>query len=318
MSSFNNNAPHNALDETRLDKLDRTIVTELAHQPEASFSTIATKVGVSARTVARRFDILNRRGVIRIIGRTLPSFGGRLAWLWRIKGSPQTLDKLSTRLQQLETTRWLRYSLDRGELLCGSVTEGLDHKELFRGLYATVPTHDVHAYQLLSVWGNHGITSSALSYDELDDIDRSMLRAYGKDGRISAASLAQALGVNPATISRHRSKLVASGILFFETIIHPSFFNALGDYNLWLSVRPGKIRALGELIRSTPQARFVGATTGSSQLYANIVVHNPADILTYLDDLVTSAAAQALGINADCVTGVETIPMGQFVQLPTQ
>lgn len=313
MVSFNNQASPIALDETRLDNLDRAIVTALIRQPEAPFSAIAEETQVSARTVARRFEVLRRRGVIRVVGRTLPSFGGRLAWLFRISGSPQKLDALALKLQRLDTTRWLRYSLDRGELLCGSVTAGFDHNDLLHGLYSTVPARDVQVHQLLHVWSDEGVVTS--SHDGLDELDQLVLEAYAKDGRISATDLAQQLRVDPATVSRHRRKLIEAGILFFETNVHPSFLNAFGDFNLWLSVHPGAIQQLGRLLYSLPQTRFVGATSGSCQLYANIVVQESADVMTFLDELVNSPTARDMGIDAGNITAVETIPMGQVIHL---
>lgn len=289
---------------TNLSHLDRVLITTAVHHPEASYATWADHIGISARTVARRFEALQRRGVVRIIGRTLPNFGGQLAWLIRIHASPHKLSGLASKLEASPSTRWLRYSVDKGELLCGSVTVSAQYEKLLLSFHTVAPARDINVHQLLHVWGNQD--SVVTGAEEIDDIDRHLLKVYATDGRLSASTIAKDLGVNSATVSRHKRRLIDAGILYFEAVVHPGVFSTFGDFNLWFTVQPGAIRQVGEALRSMPQTRFVAATSGTSQIYANIIVPGPDDVMPLLDELGEQCGS--------AITAIETVPMGTSVK----
>lgn len=292
---------HSATHATSLDALDHGILESVTRHPDAPLAQWAAENEVNARTVARRFEALRRRGVIRVIGRTLPGFGGRLAWLMRISASPAQLSRIATDLAALPSTRWVRHSMDRGELICGIAAAPSDYTDLLARLYSYVPARDVRSYQLVRVWGH---SDAAVTGAELiDDLDRQMLEHYAVDGRLSAARLAERLGVDPATVSRHRRRLVDAGILYFEADIDPDVLSNFGDFNLWLQVRPGAVAEVGKRLRTQPETRFVAATSGSHQIYANVVMPDAAALVPFLDGL------EDLGI-----TAVETVPMGIAVK----
>ena len=62
-----------------LDQLDRELITAVRATPGGNFHSWAGELDVSPHTVARHFSRLQRHGVLRVIGRTLPGFGGRMS-----------------------------------------------------------------------------------------------------------------------------------------------------------------------------------------------------------------------------------------------
>ncbi|QFQ03307.1 DNA-binding transcriptional regulator AsnC [Corynebacterium urogenitale] len=280
-----------------LDTLDRKLIASVAQDPAAPYSQWAEDLGVSSRTIARRFGQLVRRKIVRVYGRTLPDFGGRVAWLARIHGSPSRLGPIGVELAELETTRWVRLSKDRGEMICGIITSPSAYTDILFRLHSVVPSRDIRIHQLLTVWGEPGsVTSGA---ESIDNVDRKLLAVYARDGRATASAVAAELHIDAATVSRHRRKLVESGVLYFEADVHPDALGTGGDVLLWLRVSPGHIEKLGRHLRSLRVTRFVAATSGEHQIVANVVLPTAADVIMFVD-----------GLAGHGVTHVETVPMG--------
>lgn len=285
----------------RLDSIDRGILASVVRNPDAPYATWAKENGISAPTAARRFLSMRRRGVVRVIGRTPPLFGGRIAWLVRINATPGRLGPIAAELASLPETRWVRHSMDRGELICGIVTMPSVYKDLLFRLHSSVPARDIRVHRLLDVWGAPG--SAASSGGDIDEVDRLLLDEYGTDGRLTAKEVAARIGVDPATVSRHRKRLVETGILYFEADLDPDAVTDSGDFNLWLNVEPGGIGPLGRYLHDLPQTRYVAAISGAQQVFANIVVPQASDMVSFLD-----------GLAGRGITAAEVVPMGKALK----
>lgn len=287
---------------SHLDALDRGILASVIRQPDAPYTTWATENAVSSRTAARRFAAMRNRGIVRIIGRTRPDFGDHMAWIVRIHGSPARLQPIAVDLSRNAATRWVRHSMDRGELVCGITSELAVYDELLLQIYSSAPARDIRVHQLVQVWGHHGAVATGA--DMLDDIDMLLMDHYARDGRITAAQLAQVMPLNAATISRRRRRLMETGILYFEAEVHPGSLTEFGDFNVWLQVDPGYIHSLGEYLHALPETRFVAATSGTSQLFVNAFLGSAVDIVAWVDRL------DGRGIRAS-----DIVPMGEALKL---
>ena len=62
-----------------IDTVDRRLLTLLDADPTSPFAVLAQQLDVSERTVSRRYHSLHARGLIRVVGRTLPGFGSQVA-----------------------------------------------------------------------------------------------------------------------------------------------------------------------------------------------------------------------------------------------
>lgn len=284
-----------------LDDLDRGLLQSIVRHPEAPYTQWAEENETSATTAARRFDHLTRIGAVRVIGRTLPGFDGAVAWLARIFGSPEPLGLLSTELSALQTTRWVRLSRDRGELFCGIVAAPEAADDLLQRLRSTVPHRDLRLHHMLQVWGLPADAEQAPG--QLDAIDRALLEIYAEDGRASAANVASHLSLDPATVTRRRHRLIDAGILFFEADVHPDIFSETGNFNVWLRVEPGMIAELGSELVRREQTQYVAAVSGAEQMFANIALPRPQDVIGFLDSLGDRG-----------IVGLEIVPMGRTLK----
>lgn len=295
-------ADHQPTTHTRLDALDRQLLALIDQDPTASFSRLADEVEVSARTVARRLTRLQDNGVVRVIGRTLPGFGERLAWLVRVQASPDVLGPLATAMAKKRRTRWVRLSRDRGELMCGLLTSPSGEDEVMNQLMQAAPVRSTRVHQLLQVWGGDrdAITTPTR---QLDQLDQRILGLLARDGRLDAAALGQQLGIDPSTAARRRRRLVEEGILYFEADIHPAAIGGSGDAMLWIRMVPGHLEQLAGMLRDRREVRFVAATSGECSLVANVVLPDPASLLTFVDGLTDYG-----------ITDVEIVLMGRVLK----
>lgn len=289
-----------------LDEVDRQLIAAVIRAPVASYAQWAQELGVSAHTVARRYRRLHSGGIVRVVGRTLPGFGGRLAWLMRIQASPDKLERAARELARVPTTRWVRFSLDGGELTCGALTTLNPEAEFLARLRAGLGQGAIHMHQLLTVWGAPGAVVT--SPEPLDAADRHLLELLSRDGRASTTELAAQLGVDQATVSRRRSKLIANGVAYFEADIHPDALSRTGDALFWFQVSPGHVRALGEYLYASGVCRFVAACSGRYQLVANAIVESPRGLTRFYDSLADAP------IPATAILGCDILPMGRALK----
>lgn len=284
-----------------LEAADRALIDAIVKDPGATFAQWAAMTGQSPRTIARRYATLTQAGIVRVVGRTQPGFGGRTAFIARAVGAPARLGPLGVRLAELPSARWVRLSRDRAEIYCGLVAAAEEYHEVLGLLYSHIPARDVQVSQLVSVWGQPGSVTEGAEF--LDAIDEGLIALLAHDGRISAVDAARRLGVDAATISRHRNRLLRSGIVYYEAVYAPTALGSTGDFSLWLCVSPGHVVALGEHLRALNATKFVAATSGSTQIYANVVLSDASDLPAFYDSLSDFD-----------IRGVEAVAMGHVLK----
>lgn len=283
---------------TQLDHLDRQLLAQLDADPIASVTAYAAALGVSAHTAARRLARLEHAGMVRVVGRTLPGFGGQQVRLVRAKGAPSILTHYGHLFAGLRQTRWVRLSSAGTELTSGFVGDPCTHDDALERLVSDARLREVQVHELLHVWGQSGAAVLTAPRD-LDALDRAILRELQQDGRQPVAAIAAALRVDASTVSRRRRRLVAEGVLYFEADIHPAARSRLSDLMLWIQVAPGHIRGLGSHLRALPGVGFVAATTGCSTLVAQVATADGPAELEFLDTALADFPVLAL----------ETVPM---------
>ncbi|UQN29315.1 winged helix-turn-helix domain-containing protein [Brachybacterium kimchii] len=263
--------------------MDRRLLTALDRDPGASIVELAGRLDVSERTVARRLHRMISADVVRILGRTLPGFGGRLARLVRVHGPTPALAHLAGDMATQDESRWVRLSRDGGELMCGFVVNADESADPLQAAAAESPRLQVQAHDLLEVWS--GSADAVLApARELEPVDHEILSALAHDGRMRSETLARRVGVDRSTASRRRRRLLEEGVLYLEADIHPAAVAESGDAMLWMRVAPGGIRELGRSLRSRPEVRFAAATSGPCTIVANVALPDRSDLVTFVDE----------------------------------
>lgn len=117
-----------------------------------------------------------------------------------------------------------------------------------------------------------------------DGLDRALLAELAVDGRVPLAELAARTGAPEATVRRRLAALTGSGLLFFDVDVETRLLGFGIEAFCWLTVAPGKLAAVGRAMAEHPEAGFVAATTGPTNLVAGLVCRDVEAFYAYLTD----------------------------------
>ncbi len=287
-----------------LDDLDRRLAHALQLDGRASFSTIASVLGVSDQTVARRYRKLRSSGVLRVVGVPEAAPLGQVHWLIRLGCVPDAAAPIAAALARRDDTQWVSLMSGGTEIVCfirAPLREQADGL-LLGQLPKTPRVVSMTAYRLLrrfaggpAGWSGR---SSALSPSEAAALlppstpttyrpepgDPALLTALAHDGRADMSTLSAASGRSESTVRRRLDALRTSGALYFDVEVDAALLGYPLTATLWLTVAPSALESAGQALASHPQVAFAAATTGPSNLVANVGCRDDAALHSYLAD----------------------------------
>ncbi|WP_416482750.1 Lrp/AsnC family transcriptional regulator [Streptomyces sp. CL12] len=314
--------------ESDYDELDRRLVHALQIDGRAPFSTIAAALGVSDRTVARRYARLRSAGVIRVLGGFDPTALGAVLWFLRVRCAPAAALPVAEALAGRPDTSWVSLNSGGTEITCVVRTESEADSEalLLAKLPRTPRVEGVTAHSVLHAFyggpdnlvGKLGWLDAAaierlrpppLPYRpgpvRLDDGDRKLLALLATDGRAGFEQLAAATGWSPTTVRRRMTELREHGVLYLDLDVDWRVFGGNARTLLWLSVAPAHLEEAGRALAGHPEIAFAAATTGPTNLYASVVCANQRELYRYLTTRIAALPA---------ITHLETAPVIRTVK----
>jgi DNA-binding Lrp family transcriptional regulator len=306
---------------TDMDDVDRRIVHALHLDGRVPFADVAPLLGLSARTVARRYARLRSTGVVRVIATADPRAVDRADWLVRLRGDPATCRRTADELARRDDARWV-----------GLASGGTEVTAVVRVASAATPlaaglpgAHGAVTAQALlrplagiGGWPGH---LDALSDAQvaalrrpaaprpaprvLDDAEHRLLDALACDARTSAPALATVTGWSESSVRRHLDRLRDDGVLRFEVDVEPRAVGMACEAVLWLTVAPGLVPAVAAALDGHPAVAFAASTTGATNVVAFVVC---AD-LDALHDLLVGDLGAIPGIER-----ADTAPVARHVK----
>ncbi|MFF0413165.1 Lrp/AsnC family transcriptional regulator [Kitasatospora sp. NPDC004745] len=315
--------------ESDFDLLDRQLVHALAVDGRAPFSTIARVLGVSDRTIARRYARLRSTGAVRVVGGVDPTALGAVLWLLRVRCAPSAAVAVAEALARRPDTAWVNLTSGGAEITCTVRTESPADTEalLLARLPHTPRVEGVSAYSVLhtfyggpdSVIGKLGpLAPEAVAAlrprrlphrpgpVRLDDHDRRLLAALAADGRADYEQLAAATGWSPPTVRRRMTELRERGLLYLDIDCDGRLLGIGPRTQLWFTVAPARLAEVGEALATHPEIAFAAATTGPTNLYASALCPDQRTLYRYL---TTRVAA---------LPGVTQLETGQIIRTVKQ
>lgn len=125
-----------------------------------------------------------------------------------------------------------------------------------------------------------------IQYPELDETDREILAELGKNGRISNADLAQAVGIAASTcLNRVRSLVESKVIRSFRAEIEPAALGLELQALISVTLRAGARASLGdfmEQIRANPQVIQVFFLGGTEDFIVHVAVRNSDEVREFV------------------------------------
>lgn len=291
-----------------IDELDAQILHALQLCPRVSFRRLATVLGASEQTVARRYHRLRRDGAVRVVGLQNPWTDRDAYWVCRIHAKPDRISQLADALVRREDVAHAHILSGWTELVCIiRAPLGEDREDtVLQRLPRMSSVIDVNVDLVLHTFGQPASTpwtgyGHRLSDEQAEQIlaecaqhpsprqltrpavdDRPILDALAENGRAPHSLLAKRTGWTAARVGRRLATLEASGALFYDTDLLPERVGYRLNAMLWLSVTPRYLHQVGEQIAAHPEIPFAAATSGHNNLVAVAICRDTHDLYRYL------------------------------------
>ncbi|OKI44854.1 hypothetical protein A6A29_34510 [Streptomyces sp. TSRI0281] len=289
-----------------MDDLDQHLLRALQLDGRTPFSRIARDLGVSERTIARRYQRLRTLG-LRIIGLPVSSRLGLTRWLLRLHCTPDAAGTIAEALARRPDTSWVTLASGGTELYCAFNARTVEERNvlLLEKLPRTPQVLSVSAHCMMrmfvgatSTWyatrfepqGTAATVDSGSSTTDplsLDATDRILFTELARDGRATLPELAAASGRSPSSVQRHLDRLRVEGALNLSVDFDPQLLGYHMATRIWLNVTPAHLRIVGEALATHSQIAFAAAVTGTSNLVASGIFRDPSDLYDYIDQRIS-------------------------------
>ncbi|MHB6908739.1 Lrp/AsnC family transcriptional regulator [Streptomyces sp. DB-54] len=138
-------------DSVTLEPDDVRILRALQIDPRVGFATVATVLGLSEPTVARRYRRMRRAGAIRVVGVVDPGALGQSRWMVRLRCRPGSATAIAEALAQRDDVGWVALGAAGSEVTCAVRSRSQEQRDdlLGRRLPRTAAVLDLQASVLL-------------------------------------------------------------------------------------------------------------------------------------------------------------------------
>jgi DNA-binding Lrp family transcriptional regulator len=263
-------------------------------------------LGVSDRTVARRYARMCETNLIRLIGAVDANRLDGAQWIIRVHCQPGSAMEVAVALARREDTRRV-HLLSGGTEISASLQSWSPRERdelILQRLQRNAPVVSVTAHSVLHIFGGGphvfaGLRSlepaqvAALTPERrasepvlLTDADRPLLDTLARDGRAPYPVLAATTGWSESTVARRIEALRAAGLLYFDVDIDSEALGYHADARLWASVPPSHLAETGAAIAAHPEVAFCAATTGPTNLLVSAICRDSEDLYRYLTERI--------------------------------
>jgi DNA-binding Lrp family transcriptional regulator len=296
-----------------MDRVDRQIVHCLQRDGRAPFDRIADVLGVSAQTVARRYEALRRDGVIKVTTVPNPRTSPNHTWFVRVVVAPRFAREIADSLAARGDVSWVSLVGGGGEITCVCQIDPQESSErnLLDVLARTAQVQAVSAAAMMRMFlgGNAEWDAFAdpLSDQQLLMLDRAargdlrevgarpvelrpddepLLAELARDGRAKPAGLARALGWPRSRVSARLNELFTVGLLVTDVDIATGYFGSATAAYIWMTVAPGQLEKTGLALAARPETAFAAAVTGPANLMCAVSCPDMEALFSYVTTVI--------------------------------
>ncbi|MFJ3667015.1 Lrp/AsnC family transcriptional regulator [Streptomyces sp. NPDC090106] len=118
----------------------------------------------------------------------------------------------------------------------------------------------------------------------IDDLDRDIMSALARDGRMPFTTLARELAVSEATVRQRVARLQESGTLRIVALCNPL---TLGHQSVRLMIRVRDLtpRAVAKSLADMPMINHVALVAGSQDIFLEGTCRDQAQLVQLLDEI---------------------------------
>lgn len=297
-----------------LDAVDRRLMHALGVDARAPFRLLASVLGVSEQTAARRYHRLCEAGVLRVLMLPAPDPVDR-GQLVRLEVQPQAVRAIADVLARRPDVSYVRLMNAGAEILFGVRARARSDRDalLFDQLPRAGRILRTTVYSLLQHFRTPGEADWAGFGDRLSPeqrrrlqperpqepsmrvgpSDHAIVEELAVDGRATCARLARVSGMSESAVARRLELLTRSGALYGDVDIAPELLGYPAGAQLYLDVVPSRVPDVGALLAAHAPTAFVAAVAGPANLLAAIRCRDAAEIYEY----VTTTIGRVEGVN---------------------
>jgi DNA-binding Lrp family transcriptional regulator len=297
-----------AEDIRKWPSLDQRIAVAMQIHRRASWRDLAKLVGTSESTVARRARRLVRQGIVRTTTMPNPQRCGIGNPVWvHFECEPSASNGVAVALASRPDVRLVAQVTGSVDIVAELILP--DSGRLATVLteeLAKIPgilrTHSENVLRTMKVshdWSRgildepiagpaERVDNEAQAPMQIDSIDRAMLDRLRSDGRLSYRALAQDLRISESSARRRVGSLIASGCLVPVTLVEPRFLGFDFEIFAWLRVSLSKLEAAADILSRRSEVRYLAATSGYSDLVAEIICRSQQDLYLFRTQVLGS------------------------------
>jgi DNA-binding Lrp family transcriptional regulator len=298
-----------------LDRTDIKIIKTLAKDARISNLSLANQLNIAPSTVTRRIDSLLRDSVISIKALPNPSkIGYKASAVIGLDCDLRKVDGLCEKLIQNNQITLIVTIFGRFDVLI--IADYLDFKMLNNFIKQELSKEEgiirIEPFFVSETTKRY----SGMFPDEqnpntnviIDEIDRKLLGALGKNGRVAYSQLAGDLGISIATASRRVRALIKNDFMKITVVPNPAKFGYLAIAGILIHTDFTKINEIAARLAASPEVHTVMKLTNSFDIFFIVHFPTPEALYYYLKTKIA---------NIDGVLNMETFVVSDIVKLST-
>ncbi len=118
----------------------------------------------------------------------------------------------------------------------------------------------------------------------LDEVDRQIIEALQKDGRVAFAQIAEQLSVSPGMIRLRYNRLVEQGFLKVVAITNPLRMGFKTMAMIGIRVDGSKLLEVAEKISKFDEVIYMVISSGRFDIFAEVVCRDHEDLLRFITE----------------------------------
>jgi Lrp/AsnC family transcriptional regulator for asnA, asnC and gidA len=282
-----------------LSSFDRALIRQLQEDGRKSFAQLAEELGVAKKTVRRRLQELEGRGVVRITTIGDPYLMGYrvIAQVGVCIDSSRPVTAIAEELAAGPRSFYVTVVTGRYNILVE--VSCVDHADLLRTVeryIQSVPgvlTYEIHPYLRLyyqnpsfeaSRGDKRDLTAAPPEHFDFDHIDREIIARLNQDGRLPYQTIARDLAISDSQVRQRVRRMTTAGALRIMALTIPE---GLGFHTVSLigvTTLPGaNVEEVAARFAGLHAVIYVAITAGRYQLHIEVVCTDEADFLRLQD-----------------------------------
>jgi DNA-binding Lrp family transcriptional regulator len=282
-----------------LSSSDRALIRLLQEDGRRSFAQLAEDLGVAKKTVRRRLQELEMRGVVRITTIGDPYLMGYrvIAQVGVYVDSSRSVTAVAEQLAAGPRAFYVTVVTGRYNILVE--VSCIDHADLLQTVERDIQSvHGVRAYEIhpylrlyyqnpsfeASRGDKRDLTAAAPEHLDFDHVDREIISRLNQDGRMPYQTIARALGISDSQVRQRVRRMTSAGALRIMALTIPEGLGFNFVALIGVTTVPGaNVQNVAARFAGLHAVIYVAITAGRYQLHVEVVCTDEGDFLRLLD-----------------------------------